>query len=425
MTNLRLNGAGVPGQRCAGILLGLTWALSAQGQTSAPSLEPDKLFEKLSPSIWVVTTFDAAEKRLAQGSAVVIEAGTLITNCHVLARARAVVVRRENIAYGATLEHADVERDLCQLQVKNFNAPAVELAPTTGLRVGQRVYAVGNPRGLEVTFSDGLISGLRKGSDDKTVELVQTSAPISPGSSGGGLFDGAGRLVGITTATRRDSQNLNFAMPADWIRDVPARAKEALAKRATGDSRTAGGAGQATRVGGRFVGQVFDYALIDRMTGLRQNVQLRVERLDGENVMFSGGRVETQQGKVVRSSAQTLSELDALNQLGGWAHGGMLGNRAWRIQTAADGRPTISLDLEAVFGGESRVTTPAGEFDVQVFRFSGVRQALFNGSAAARGTYEATVWFAPAINRVVRFVASAQGLSGRLSEEVVLERFDR
>lgn len=425
MTKLRWKGTGVFGPLWAGVLLGLTCTLAVQAQTPAASLDPDKLFEKLSPSIWVVTTFDAAEKRLAQGSAVVVEAGTLITNCHVLAKARAVVVRRENIAYGATLEHADVERDLCQLQVKNFNSPAVELAPTTGLRVGQRVYAVGNPRGLEVTFSDGLISGLRRGSDDKTVELVQTSAPISPGSSGGGLFDSAGRLVGITTATRRDSQNLNFAMPADWIREVPGRAREALAKRSTGDTRTASSAGPVARVGGRFVGQVFDYVVIDRMTGLRQNVQLRVERLDGDNVIFGGGRIETPQGRVVRSSTQGLSELDALNLLGGWAHGGMLGNRSWRIQTEAAGRPGISLDLEAVFGGESRITTPAGEFDVQVFRFSGMRQSLFNGAASARGTYEATVWFAPAINRVVRFVAGAAGLGGRLNEEVVLERFDR
>ena len=395
----------------------------------AQALEPDQLFEKLSPSIWVVTTFDAAEKRLAQGSGVVIEPGMLITNCHVLARARAVVVRRDNVAYGATLEHADVERDLCQLQVKNFTAPAVELAPTGGLRVGQRVYAVGNPRGLEVTFSDGLISGLRRAADDKTVELVQTTAPISPGSSGGGLFDSTGRLVGITTATRRDSQNLNFAMPADWIREVPARAREALARRQAGDTRTAsagGGSGAPARMGARFVGQSFDYVVVDRLTGRRQNVQLRVERLDGDNVVFGGGRVESLQGKVVRSQGPLLSELDSLNRIGGWVHGDSMGNRSWQIETLADGLTEVRYLLDGVFGGETRIGTPAGEFEVRVFRFSGYRHQMSSQGASNRMVpYEATAWYAPAIHRVVRFVASTRGAFAPVDEEVVLERYDR
>jgi hypothetical protein len=193
------------------------------------ALEPDKIFEKVSPSVWTVRALDAQDKPLAGGSAVVIGPGRLITNCHVLRQARAIQIRQDNVSYAATLEFPDIERDLCQLVARDFRAPAVAIAPAGSLKVGQRVYAIGSPRGLELTLTDGLVSSLRAG--DEGTPLIQTSAPISPGSSGGGLFDSEGRLVGITSFQRRDSQNLNFAVPAEWIAQVPARGQAALDKR--------------------------------------------------------------------------------------------------------------------------------------------------------------------------------------------------
>lgn len=204
-------------------------AVMSSSMTAAHALEADKIFDKLSPSVWVVNTFDAQERRLGQGSAVVIGPERLVTNCHVLEKASSVMVRRGNMAFGARLEYPDVDRDLCQLKVAEFAAPAVELAPVGSLKVGQRVYALGSPRGLELSLSDGLVSGLRR-SEDGSLELIQTTAPISPGSSGGGLFDGSGRLIGITTSGKRDAQNLNFAVPASWIAELPERGKAALAR---------------------------------------------------------------------------------------------------------------------------------------------------------------------------------------------------
>jgi hypothetical protein len=98
------------------------------------------------------------------------------------------------------------------------------------MRIGQRAFAIGNPIGLELTLSDGLISGFRKmeGSD---VPRIQTSAPASPGSSGGGLFDQDGNLIGITTMIGRDAQNITIAHPVEWVREVPERGKLALARR--------------------------------------------------------------------------------------------------------------------------------------------------------------------------------------------------
>ena len=205
------------------------FALVAGLAGPALALEPDKIFEKVSPSVWTVRALDAQEKPLTGGSAVVVGPGRLITNCHVLRQARSIQIRQDNVSYTAVLEFPDTERDLCQLSVRNFRVPAVAIAPSGSLKVGARVYAIGSPRGLELTLSDGLVSSLRAG--DEGAPLIQTSAPISPGSSGGGLFDSEGRLVGITSFQRRDSQNLNFAVPAEWIAEVPVRGQAALDKR--------------------------------------------------------------------------------------------------------------------------------------------------------------------------------------------------
>ena len=201
-------------------------ALLALSSGPALALDPSQVFDKVSPSVWVVKTWDAGQRPVGLGSAVVVAHGKLVTNCHVLVKAKYVHVRRKNMSYDASLEAADVQRDLCLLKVENFDAPPVAIRPRAELKVGERVFAIGNPGGLEATLSDGLISGLRpmtgqlvkQGVD----EVIQTTAPISPGSSGGGLFDAQGRLVGITTLYSRFAQNLNIALPADWIAEIPA-----------------------------------------------------------------------------------------------------------------------------------------------------------------------------------------------------------
>lgn len=202
-------------------------AATATFAAPAPALEPDQLFQKVSPSVvTVVSLHDAEGKSFGFGSGVVIAPQTVITNCHVLQKGKSILVKAGKEVSPAKLMHPDVKRDLCQLSVPEITAPAVEIGSVSRLRVGQRVYAIGNPRQLDLTLSDGIISGLRDIEDG--APLIQTTAPISPGSSGGGLFDSDGRLIGITTWQRRDSQNLNFAHPADWIAEVPRRAAEQL-----------------------------------------------------------------------------------------------------------------------------------------------------------------------------------------------------
>jgi serine protease Do len=169
----------------------------------------------------------------------------MVTNCHVLRRAQRVAVRHEKTTITATLTHWDVQRDVCQLKAPGLAAPAVNFGDTTRASVGQDVYAIGHPKGLELTMSAGLISSFRRNENSQLV-LIQTSAAVSAGSSGGGLFDSAGRLLGLVTigSVGADTQNLNFAIPVDWVRDLPERHARlnAPAKAASGATASASGA---------------------------------------------------------------------------------------------------------------------------------------------------------------------------------------
>jgi hypothetical protein len=174
----------------------------------------EEVFAAAAPSIARVLAMDLSGRPLAQGSGVVVGPGIVVTNCHVLKDSHDITVKVGREEYRATPLSADEEHDLCRLSVGGLGAPAVAMSSVSQLRTGQRVFAIGAPQGLELTISEGIVSSLRPVADGT---VIQTSAPISPGSSGGGLFDASGRLVGIVTFQHRFGQNLNFAVPADWI----------------------------------------------------------------------------------------------------------------------------------------------------------------------------------------------------------------
>jgi S1-C subfamily serine protease len=182
--------------------------------------------------VWRVVTYDADGVPLGFGSGVVIAPDTLVTNCHVLSKARRVAVKHDRTSIDARLELWDPPRDVCQIRAPDLGAPAVRLGDAEQLKVGQNVYAIGNPQGLNLTMSAGLLSSIRRNERHQIV-LLQTSAAISRGSSGGGLFDEDGVLIGLTTiGSTGDAQNLNFAIPVDWVRQLPERHARLLAAQA-------------------------------------------------------------------------------------------------------------------------------------------------------------------------------------------------
>jgi len=203
------------------------WTVQAYAKT------PEQIFQQASKSVVVIQAFDREDNPVNQGGGVVIGREAVATNCHILEDSAKLVVSYDKDQFDATLAHADHERDLCQLAVPRLTAPRAALW-TGRLRVGQRVYAIGAPEGLELTFTEGLVSSLR---EFEGSQYIQTSAAISQGSSGGGLFDTEGRLIGITAFFLQDGQNLNFAAPASWISQLAARAGGGGAKQSVSAAR--------------------------------------------------------------------------------------------------------------------------------------------------------------------------------------------
>ncbi len=186
------------------------------------ALTPDRVFDKVKDSVVVVKSMDAQGKMKGFGSGVLISADRVATNCHVVKGGASYQVGRGKQLVSATLYAEDGDKDICILDAKGITGQPAQLGKAANLKVGVPVYAVGAPQGLELSLSDGIVSQIRGGPPP----LIQTTAAVSPGSSGGGLFDGEGRLIGLTTLYLEGGQSLNFAMPVEWIGEIKPGHKE-------------------------------------------------------------------------------------------------------------------------------------------------------------------------------------------------------
>ncbi len=198
-----------------------------------------EVFADVSGGVVVVLALDAGGAQIAQGSGVVVGGNEVATNCHVVTGAADIAVRQAADARGretwrmeARLAARDEARDLCLLSVAELAdppaAPPVRLGSARALSVGEEVYAVGAPQGLTLSLSRGIVSQLRGDHGKRAASIVQTDAAVSPGSSSGGLFNGEGELVGITTFKHAGaaSEGLSFATPAEWVRELSAPVRE-------------------------------------------------------------------------------------------------------------------------------------------------------------------------------------------------------
>ncbi|MBN2023611.1 MAG: trypsin-like peptidase domain-containing protein [Pirellulales bacterium] len=196
------------------------------------------VYENVNRSVVNITTrtihegrmflFDMPEGR-GEGSGIVIDRkGRILTNFHVIDGARDVQVTLfDGKTHEAKLVGIDPPTDVAVIQI---DAPAESLFPvtfgnSTGLRVGQRVFAIGNPFGFERTLTTGIISSLNRSiparrGDRKIKSLIQIDAAINPGNSGGPLLDSRGRMIGMNTAIASrtgESAGVGFAIPVNTI----------------------------------------------------------------------------------------------------------------------------------------------------------------------------------------------------------------
>ena len=196
------------------------------------------LFEQSAPSVAYITTetvqrgtFGGAEVSQGAGSGFVWDsAGHVVTNFHVVKDARKVFVRLDA---GKPIEAEPVggapEYDLAVLRLKTVpkNLRPVPVGSSRDLRIGQTVYAIGNPFGLQRTLTKGLVSALDRelptANFREVAGVIQTDAAINPGNSGGPLLDSAGRLIGVNSAIRStsgSSSGIGFAIPVDLVNRV-------------------------------------------------------------------------------------------------------------------------------------------------------------------------------------------------------------
>jgi S1-C subfamily serine protease len=213
--------------------------VTARGDLAADERATIQLFEQASPSVVYISTRrrvvdfwsrDVMSVPQGTGSGFIWDdSGHVVTNFHVIEGASEADVRlNDGRTYKAGLVGASPMHDLAVLRINvPFDSPpAVPVGTSGDLKVGQKVFAIGNPFGLDYTLTSGLISALDRSSERGGVtirHLIQTDAAINPGNSGGPLLDSAGRLIGINTAIYSPSgayAGIGFAVPVDTVNRV-------------------------------------------------------------------------------------------------------------------------------------------------------------------------------------------------------------
>ncbi len=215
-------------------------AITPRGDLMETEKTTIELFEKAAPSVVNITNvalrrdrwrLNVMEIPQGAGSGFIWDgSGHVVTNYHVIHGANALrVTLSDQSRYNATVVGAEPDKDLAVLKI---NAPpgklaAIPLGTSHDLQVGQAVFAIGNPFGLDHTLTTGVVSALGRTIQSMTQrtidDVIQTDAAINPGNSGGPLLDSAGRLIGVNTAIYSpsgSSAGIGFAVPVDTVNRV-------------------------------------------------------------------------------------------------------------------------------------------------------------------------------------------------------------
>src|ERR1700677_1239312 len=194
------------------------------------------VYKKALPSVVNITStavafdfFYGPVPQQGQGSGFILNKdGLILTNNHVIDNAQRVeVMLSDKHKYKATVMGVDKNHDLALLKINAPNLVPATLSESTGLIVGQRVYAIGNPFGLQGTMTRGIISAIRsiRGPNNNPIEdAIQTDAAVNPGNSGGPLLNSRGEVIGITTLIANNgadqSSGIGFAIPINTAKAV-------------------------------------------------------------------------------------------------------------------------------------------------------------------------------------------------------------
>jgi Trypsin-like peptidase domain len=190
-------------------------SIEVDAQSAPPRKDIPSIAKAANGSIVSIVMSDDRGKPIAQGTGfVATKDGLIVTNYHIIAEGSSAVAKVPDGAIYVLegVVASDKARDVAIVKATGKNFRKLMLGNSDQVEVGQEVVAIGNPLSLESTVSNGIVSGIRT-EEDLGGKFLQMTAPISPGSSGGPLFNMAGEVIGITTLYLKGGENLNFAIP--------------------------------------------------------------------------------------------------------------------------------------------------------------------------------------------------------------------
>jgi hypothetical protein len=202
------------------LLIGLT-SVQAAGQWAPLRKDIPSIAKAANGAIVTIVMADG-DKPIARGTGFLVKPdGAIVTNYHVIATGNVAVVK---FADGTILPvdgvlATDKLHDLAIIKINGKTFPTLTLGNSDQIQVGDEVVAIGNPLGLELTVSNGILSGIRR-DEKEDVKLLQITAPISRGSSGGPLFNMFGEVVGINAMFLEGGESLNFAIPVNDAKNL-------------------------------------------------------------------------------------------------------------------------------------------------------------------------------------------------------------
>ena len=259
----------------------------------------------------IYTEIVASSGRMGQfitegaGSGVIITSdGYIVTNNHVIDGARKItVLLKDGNEYEATLIGQDSKTDLAVIKISATGLQPAEYGDSDNLVVGELAIAIGNPLGqLGGTVSEGIISALSRNIDidGETMTLLQTTAAVNPGNSGGGLFNSYGELIGVVNAKTSgyDIEGIGFAIPSNTVKDIA----------------------ETIILHGYVPGRInFGATLVDvldprsAMIYYVPTIGVYVSQTDSDSVLVPGDRIISIDGTEITSSAEVKALLDAYN----------------------------------------------------------------------------------------------------------------
>ena len=202
-------------------ILAASVATQSSESTSIP-LSTSEIAEQRSPSVVTITTPSGF------GSGVVIDpSGIIVTSLHVVRGDLEAEIRLANgdIYDDVAVIDVDERKDILLLKIKAFGLTSTPIGNSDLMRPGDNVTLIGSPEGLDLTVSTGIVSAIRdisavSDSGEEGYRLIQTTAAASSGSSGGGMFNDSGELIGIVTSKIMEAENVTFATPMNYVRGM-------------------------------------------------------------------------------------------------------------------------------------------------------------------------------------------------------------